>query len=151
MEILNTEKIDIDWVTKRATIPDEYLSKDNHYKYSIMDESYRFNMKPVGRVYFAGLADLNYTDGTPKEAPLIGGGEFGTIDRYLTPGCLVYTEDQVENLINSRLYEDEDQFKPKITKELETLLTELSENKAKNKAKRAKEMLEKYQVIDKED
>lgn len=131
------------------SIPNEYLMEDEGY--TVLDNLLSVGMKPLGRIYFDRHENLNYTDGTPVEKPIISGGEKGVLQEYLKAGERVYTEKQVINIINSRCYESNDDLKPKIPPEIAQFLKGVSKNTAKNKPKRAKELLEKYSVIGEED
>ena len=81
---------------------------------------------------------------SPVETAHISGGEKGIIDKYLKAGQRVYSEEMVVNIINSRCYDSS--LLPKLPFEVYELLKELTENKGKNKASRARLMLEKYEV-----
>lgn len=132
-------------------VPDEYLIPDSEWKYSALSKDFDLGMKPVGRLFGTTSQYLKYSDGTPVTILAVDGGEHGMADRYLKAGKLVYTEDQVKNIINSRCYEQNEELTPKITAELESFLKGIANNTMKDKPKKAKELLEKYSVIGKED
>ena len=146
MKIIDTSKLQYDPRVQHGfmKIDDEHVS--DIAGYNTTSEEYILGMKPLGRIYFGELKNLNYTDGTPVEVPCISGGEKGMIDKYLKAGQRVYTEEMVVNIINSRCYDSS--LLPKLPSEVYELLKELTENKGKNKGSRAKLMLEKYEVAE---
>ena len=146
MKIIDTTRLQYDSLLQTGfmKIDDEHISDANGY--STITKEYILGMKPLGRIYFRGLEHLNYTDGTPVETAHISGGEKGIIDKYLKAGQRVYSEEMVINIINSRCYDSS--LLPKLPFEVYKLLKELTENKGKNKASRARLMLEKYEVAE---
>ena len=126
-------------------IDDEYIYPSDSYENNFKSEL--LGMKPLGRIYFDHYEHLNYTDNTPVERAIIDGGTRGMIEKYMKPGARVYTEEMVCNIINSRIYENSDELKPKLPSEVYNFLTEIAENKGKNKPSRAKELLEKFKVV----
>lgn len=147
MKILDITKIQTDYKTLEVTIPDEYLAPQEEYRYSIFEDQYALKMKPVGRVYYGQLKNFNYTDGTPVECALVSGGEAGVEKRFLRAGVPVYTSEQVELIINNRCYESNNNMKPRISNELANFLRDVAAGTAKNKPTRAKELLDKYEVV----
>ena len=144
MKIIDTSKLQYD-----PRVQHGFMKIDDEHIYDIAGyntttDKCILGMKPLGRIYFGELKHLNYTDGTPVEVPYISNGERGMEDKYLKAGQHVYTEEMVVNIINSRCYDDS--LLPKLPFEVYELLKELTENKGKNKASRAKLMLEKYEV-----
>lgn len=146
MKIIDTAKLQYDSQLRTGfmKIDDEHVSDIAWY--NTTTEKCIIGMKPLGRIYFGELKNLNYTDGTPVEMPYISGGEKGMIDKYLKAGQRVYTEEMVVNIINSRCYDSS--LLPKLPFEVYELLKELTENKGKNKGSRAKLILEKYEVTE---
>lgn len=146
MKIIDTTKLQYDSLLQTGfmKIDDEHISDADGY--STITKEYILGMKPLGRIYFRGLENLNYTDGTPVETAHISGGEKGIMDKYLKAGQRVYSEEMVVNIINSRCYDSG--LLPKLPFEVYELLKELTENKGKNKGSRAKLMLEKYEVME---
>lgn len=126
---------------------DEEHIHDMDFAYSTTEDILNV-LKPLGRLYFDEYKNLNYTDGTPVERAVVSGGERGMIERYLRPGVRVYTEDMVVNIIKSKLYEQNNELKPKLPQEVADFLKEISNNQATDKPKRAKILLEKYNVIE---
>ncbi|UXU67455.1 hypothetical protein MUA52_05060 [Staphylococcus agnetis] len=127
-------------------IDDEYIYPSERY-YNTIEKEEILGMKPLGRIYFDRYNHLDYTDGTPKERAIIDGGERGMIERYMEPGARVYTDNMVLNIIRSKVYENNDELKPKLPVEVYEFLTEIASNKGKNKPARAKELLEKFNVV----
>lgn len=146
MKVIDTTRLQYDsrLQTGFMKIDDEHISDIDGY--STTTEEYILGMKPLGRIYFRGFENLNYTDGTPVETAHISGGEKGIIDKYLKAGQRVYSEEMVVNIINSRCHDEK--LLPKLPLDVYELLKELSENKGKNKPARAKELLEKYEVAE---
>lgn len=146
MKVIDTAKLQYDsrLQTGLMKIDDEHVY--DIAGYNTTSEKYILGMKPLGRIYFGELKHLNYTDGTPVEAPCISGGEKGMTDKYLKAGRRVYTEEMVVNIINSRCYDSS--LLPKLPLEVYELLKELTENKGKSKGSRAKLILEKYEVAE---
>ena len=146
MKIIDTAKLQYDSRLQIGfmRIDDEHVSDIAWY--NTTTEKCILGMKPLGRIYFGELKNLNYTDGTPVEMPYISGGEKGMEDKYLKAGQRVYTEEMVVNIINSRCYDSS--LLPKLPFEVYELLKELTENKGKNKGSRAKLILEKYKVAE---
>lgn len=130
---------DKDWI-----IPDEYLVPQG---YSVLDPKEPLGMKSIGRIYYQPARNLDYVSGEPVELPYIDGGEVGVTDRYMKAGAKVYTEEQVKNLLQSRAYEVNEDLKPKLPEDVYGFLSEVSNNKAKDKPKRAKELLNKYKLV----
>ena len=149
MKLINTDKLryhhGINSHHSLMEIDDEYIYSSNSYETNLKDEI--LGLKPLGRIYFDTFNNLNYTDGTPVEKPIITRGERGMIDRYMKPGARVYTDEMVVNIIQSRIYEQSEELKPKLPIEVYEFLSEISNNKAKNKPKRAKELLDQFKVI----
>lgn len=146
MKLIDTSKLKYHYKADMMAIDDE-LIYDDTYGYNTYDKEYLLSLKPLGRIYFSPLQNLDYVDGTPVEAPYITGGEKGMIDKYLKAGARVYTEEMVLNILKSKLYENSDELKPKLPEDLHNFLVELSENKAKDKPQRAKEFLDKYKLV----
>ena len=144
--ITDTSKLRFSSLLKygQMEIDDEYVVEGKGY--DTLDERFILGMKPLGRIFFNPLENLNYTDGTPVETAHITGGEKGITDKYLKAGKRVYTEDMVLNIIQSRCYEVHDELKPKIPKDVHELISEIANNTAKNKGDRARSFLEKYKV-----
>ena len=126
-------------------IDEEHIHDNDGYSTTDIKES--LGLKPVGRVYFFEYENLDYRDGGAVEKPVITGGEVGMINRYLKPGVKVYTEEMVINIVKSRLYENNEELKPKLPKDVAEFLNEIEKNTGKNKPKRAKELLNKYSVV----
>ena len=146
MKVIDTAKLQYDsqLQTGFMKIDDEHVS--DIVGYNTTTKKCILGMKPLGRIYFGELKNLNYADGTPVETPCILGGEKGMIDKYLKAGQRVYTEEMVVNIIDSRCYDSS--LLPKLPLEVYELLKELTENKGKNKGSRAKLILEKYKVAE---
>lgn len=117
------------------------------YDYKTIDDREIVGMKPVGRLYFDKYKNLDYTDGIPVEKAIVDGGERGMIRKYLKPGVAMYTGEMVKEIIKSRLYENVDDLKPKIPEEVYEFLEDIANNKAKQKPKKAKELLSKYKMV----
>ena len=146
MIITNKEAIRYDYSNDCLVIDDEYLVDED--RYFVLDTKEFLGMKALGRIYFDSYSNLNYTTGEPVEKAIISGGEQGVEKKYLKHGARVYTEEQVKTIILKGLYEDNEELNPKLPIDVWTLLEELSNNKAKNKSKRAKDILEKYSKIE---
>jgi hypothetical protein len=146
MIITNKEAIRYDYSNDCLVIDDEYLVDED--RYSILDRKEPLGMKALGRIYFHSYSNLDYTTGEPVEKAVISGGERGVEGKYLKHGVRVYTEEQVKTIILKGLYEDNEELNPKLPNDVWALLEELSNNKAKNKSKRAKDILQKYSKID---
>ena len=146
MIITNKDAIRYDYNKNCLIIDDEYLIDED--RYSVLDINEFLGMKALGRVYFHSYDNLNYTTGEPVEKAIISGGERGVEEKYLKPGARIYTEEQVKTIILKGLYEDTEELNPRLPVDVWTLLEELSNNKAKNKSKRAKDILEKYSKIE---
>ena len=146
MIITNKDAIRYDYSNDCLVVDDEYLIDED--RYSVLDTKEYLGMKALGRIYFHSYSNLNYTTGEPVEKAIISGGERGVEEKYLKPGVRVYTEEQVKTIILKGLYEDTEELNPRLPVDVWTLLEELSTNKAKNKSKRAKDILEKYSRID---
>lgn len=146
-KLIDTRKLRYDSISEFGImeIADEYIYPRRGYETTLKDDV--IGMKPLGRIYFHEFKNLNYTDGTPVECAAINGGEFGMIDRYMKAGARVYTDEMVVNLIQSRIYEGNDELKPKLPVEVYDFLNEIANNKAKDKPKRAKELIKKFKVV----
>lgn len=144
MKLINTDKLRYHH-SGLMGIDDEYIYNSKGYETDLKNEI--LGLKPLGRIYFDTFNNLNYTDGTPVEKPIITHGELGMIERYMKPGARVYTDEMVVNIIQSRIYEQSDELKPKLPIEVYEFLSEIANNKAKNKPKRAKELLDQFKVI----
>lgn len=126
-------------------IDDEHIYNTMGYETKLKDEI--LGLKPLGRIYVDKFNNLNYSDGTPVEKPVITDGELGMINKYMKPGARVYTDEMVVNIIQSRIYEQTDELRPKLPVEVFEFLTEIANNKAKDKPKRAKELLDQFKVV----
>ena len=146
MIITNKDAIRYDYSNDCLVVDDEYLIDED--RYSVLDTKEYLGMKALGRIYFHSYSNLNYTTGEPVEKAIISGGERGVEEKYLKPGARIYTEEQVKTIILKGLYEDTEELNPRLPVDVWTLLEELSNNKAKNKSKRAKDILKKYSKID---
>lgn len=146
MYISDISKLNLKFGSDLYHVDDQYLIPDGEIKYSFLTDG-DLGMKPVGRVYYSQAASTHYKDGAPFEMPTIGGGEMGVIQRYLRAGVPVFTREQVISILTSRCYERGNQLKPKITGELAEFLEQIANSTAKDKPKRAKELLKKYPVI----
>lgn len=143
MKIIDTKQLRYHSGDGLMEIDEEHIY--DSYGYSTTTNEFVLGMKPLGRIYFRPATNLDYVDGTPVEMSYISGGEKGVIDKYLKAGERVYTQEMVVNIINSRCYDKE--LLPKLPLDVYELLSELSENKGKNKPTRAKEILDKYEVL----
>lgn len=126
-------------------IDDEHIYDSRGYETKLKEEI--LALKPLGRIYVDKFNNLDYSDGTPVEKPIITYGELGMINKYMKPGARVYTDEMVVNIIQSRIYEQNEELKPKLPVEVFEFLTEIANNKAKNKPKRAKELLTQFKVV----
>lgn len=142
MKLIDTKQLRYHSGNGLMEIDEEHIYDSNGYSYTTDDLI--LGMKPLGRIYFRPATNLDYVDGTPVEMSYISGGEKGVIDKYLKAGEIVYTQEMVVNIINSRCYDEK--LLPKLPLEVYELLKELSENKGNNKPTRAREILEKYEV-----
>lgn len=145
MIITDTRKIVREWGDKEYHIDDEYLIPDTLHRYSVLKKDGQFRMKPVGRIYFEPMENLNYVGGGAVEHAWITSGERGVEDRYLKPGVAVFTERQVEQIVDGRLYDES--HKPKLPEDVYNFLKEIAAGKAKNKNKRAQNFLDEFKVI----
>ena len=93
MKIIDTARLQYDSRLQAGfmKIDDEHVS--DTVGYNTTTDKCVLGMKPLGRIYFGELKNLNYTDGTPVETPYISGGEKGMTDKYLKAGQRVYTEE----------------------------------------------------------
>ena len=87
MKIIDTARLQYDsrLQTGFMKIDDEHVS--DIAGYNTTTEKCIIGMKPLGRIYFGELKNLNYTDGAPVETPYISGGEKGITDKYLKAGA----------------------------------------------------------------
>ena len=149
MKLIDTKKLRYHHVRNLngslMEIDDEHVYEARGYETNLKEEI--LSLKPLGRIYVDKCKNLDYSDGTPVEIPFIGGGEFGMINRYMKPGARVYTDEMVVNIIQSRIYEQSDELKPKLPIEVYEFLSEIADNKAKDKPKRAKELLDNFKVV----
>lgn len=145
MIITDTQKITKGWLDENYHIDDQYLIPDTAYRYSVLKDDGHFRMKPVGRVYFEPMEHLNYVGGGAVEHAWITSGEHGVIDRYLKPGVAVFTQKQVEEIVDGRLYDKS--HNPKLPEEVYNFLKEIAAGKAKNKNQRAQRFLDEFKVI----
>lgn len=97
-------------------VPDEILYDTDMPYYTVADNGSIVGMKPVGRLYFYKYTNLDYTDGTAVELPVISGGEKGVIERYLHTPTTLFTEEQVLQILHAALFDKE---KAKGVKKLE--------------------------------
>lgn len=144
MKLIKTDKLRY-YDAHLMEIDEEHIYNARGYETNLKKEI--LGLKPLGRIYFDTFNNLDYTDGTPVEKPIITHGELGMIKRYMKPGARVYTDEMVVNIIQSRIYEQSDELKPKLPIEVFEFLSEIANNKAKNKPKRAKELLDQFKVI----
>ena len=88
-------------------VPDEILYDTDMPYYTVAGNGSIVGMKPVGRLYFYKYTNLDYTDGTAVELPVISGGEKGVIERYLHTPTTLFTEEQVLQILHAALFDKE--------------------------------------------